>query len=288
MSTVFHRFVNKIVQQTGGSQVEKEDLYEELMIHLEISKEQFMKEGFHEKESVQKAIESFGDAEEIGSQIQHAMFPFRKEMMLILSFLSILFSFGTYLGQLFLEGNAEIVWLIMSIIISSLILVSAVYPNRYFNYRFWLNTLFIIHVCIYAYGGIVASDIDNFIYVILFFLIWLIILLDIALLYMTTINEYQSGDQSLTQPFIRLHILNITTGIILVVATLFFLWGLLFASEWSPAMLKIFIPLLIWLIAYILQISLLAKHKKIAYTIAIIPILMLVGTIGLQVILWRP
>src|SRR5690554_224468 len=108
MNPRFHRFIDKIIKQTDGNQAEKDDLYEELMVHLEMSSEQFLKEGFNEKQAEQKAMEHFGGAEEIGNQIQQAMFPFRKEMLLTLAVASIICSFSVYLAWLLLENHAVI------------------------------------------------------------------------------------------------------------------------------------------------------------------------------------
>lgn len=288
MSHTLHSFVDKIVKQAGGSQNEKDDLYEELMIHLEISTEQFINEGFTKEQAEQKAMEHFGDAGEIGNQIQQAMFPFRKRMMLILATVSLVFSFGTFIAQLLLGNNTLIIWLIVSIVNSSLMLISAIKSVPYLKRRFWLNTIYIIHLFAYSYGWMLASDMEHSISIVLTLLSWFIILLAVALLYLTTINDYHSSMQTLYKQANRLHVLNMTTGIVLVITTLFFLWGILAFGEWEKSMIKIFIPLLIWMIAYILQISLLPKYRKVSYAIAMIPILILAGTIVLQVILWRP
>jgi len=291
MNPIFHRFVDQIVKQTDGNQAERDDLYEELMVHLEMSSERFIKEGFNEKQAEQKAMEHFGEAGEIGSQIQQAMFPFRKTMMLTLATTSIIFSFGAYLAQLFLENNALIIWLIISIANSSLMFICAVQPVRHLNRRLWLNAIFIMHIFVYSYGWMIASDIDHPISIVLTLLSWFIILLGIALLYLTTINDYQSSKQTHYKQANRIHVLNITTGIVLVIATLFFLWGLLvFSEERTPAMFTVFIPLFIWMIAYFLQINFLSKNKKkVAYAIAAIPILILTIIFGWLVLVffWR-
>lgn len=285
MNPRFHRFVNRIVKQTDGNQMEKNDLYEELMVHLEMSIEQFIQEGFTEKQAEQKAMEHFGDAEEIGSQIQQAMFPFRKTMMLTLAITSIIFSVAIYLAQLFIESNNQIVWLMISIAISSLILIYASQLIPFLNRRPWLRLIIIIHAFVYAYGWIIAADINHSIDIALVLLLWFIISIDIGLLYLITIK---SRKLTINKQAVILHILNIMAGFILVITTLNMLWGLLFASEWTSSMLKVFIPLLIWLLAYLLQVRLISRHKKIAYAIAIIPILILAGTVGILIILWRP
>src|SRR5690625_223463 len=188
MSHTLHSFVDKIVKQTGGSQNEKDDLYEELMIHLEISTEQFINEGFTKEQAEQKAMEHFGDAGEIGNQIQQAMFPFRKVMMLTLAITSIIFSVAVYLAQLFIESNNLIVWLMISIAISSLILIYANQLIPYLNRRPWLKLIIIIHAFVYAYGWIIAAEINHSIDMALVFLVWFIISIGIGLFYVITIK----------------------------------------------------------------------------------------------------
>lgn len=278
MNPSFHHFVDKIVKQTTGNKTEKDDLYEELMVHLEMSREQFIKEDFNEKQAEQKAMEHFGDADEIGDQIRRAMFPFRKIMMLALASVSIIFSFGVYLAWLFLENEAIIGWLFISVIISSCLFYAAIKPASSLNRRFWLNTVLIIHIFLYVYGALLASGIAHPISIALILLSWLIILFGIILLYLTTLNSYQSSKYTLDKQFKMLHVLNMTTGIIVICTTLFFIWGIVaFSPEITVRMLIVFIPLIIWLIAYILQINFLAKNKRIAYTIAIIPMIILIG-----------
>ncbi|MEC2056598.1 hypothetical protein I6J18_22280 [Peribacillus psychrosaccharolyticus] len=63
------------------AQVERADLYEELLIHLELARDEWMMKGKTIDESEDLAIKSFGDSGLIGSQIQQAMFPYRKEQM---------------------------------------------------------------------------------------------------------------------------------------------------------------------------------------------------------------
>src|SRR5699024_2320350 len=285
MNPRFHRFVNRIVKQTDGNQMEKNDLYEELMVHLEMSTEQFIQEGFTEKQAERKAMEHFGDAEEIGGQIQQALFPFRKVMMLTLAITSIICSVGAYLAQLFIDNNNLIVWFMISITIGSLILIYANHPIPYLHHRQGLNLIIMIHAFVHAYGWVIAADVNHAIDMALVLLLWVIISIDIGLFYLITIK---SSKLTINKQAVLLHILNIVAGFILVITTLNMLWGLLFASEWTSSMLKVFIPLLIWLLAYLLQIRFLSRHKKIAYTIAIIPILILAGTFGILIILWRP
>ncbi|MGG3943274.1 permease prefix domain 1-containing protein [Peribacillus psychrosaccharolyticus] len=116
------------------AQVERADLYEELLIHLELARDEWMMKGKTIDESEDLAIKSFGDSGLIGSQIQQAMFPYRKELLLTLSTASILFSISYYLGQLFGSFDALIWWLVPIMTTSTVLLLlslnGAIFVNR--------------------------------------------------------------------------------------------------------------------------------------------------------------
>lgn len=278
MSTVLHRFVEKIVRQTDGNKAEKKDLYEELMSHLESSCNKFLAEGFERQGAEQKAMECFGDAGDVGGQIQQAMFPFRKEMMLTLAIVSIVFSFAVYLAQLFIEGDAYIGWLILSIIVSTFVFIFAVHPLPFLNRRLALNSMLFIHIFTYLFGVLLATGVTQSISIVLTFMAWFIVLLGIVLVYRTTIYDYQSSKHPYKRSAILLHTYNLTIGMVIIGFTLFFLWAfMLFIDEWTPFLLLLLVPLLIWLIAYMTQMKLLGKGRKsMSYVVALAPLLLLI------------
>lgn len=276
MTSTFQRYVEKIVQQTDTLQDEKDDLREEFLIHLELSYAELMKEGYSDQQAKQAVLENFGASESIGDEIQQAMFPYRKAMMLTLAVTSLLFSFTVYLSQLFLEGDAYIAWLLLSIVVSTCLLTFTLQPMSLMNRRLWINSLLLIHVFSYLFGMLMATSVESTISIPLTFLSWFIVLLAIALIYRTTIFDYQSSRQTLKKQVRILHALNMTAGIFIIAGTLFFLWAVLaFTSfELSPFVFLIFVPLLIWLVSYITAMQLIAKKKKIAaYVISTIPLL---------------
>lgn len=284
MNATFQRFVDKIVQQTDAPLEEKEDLYEELLIHLELSYTQQLKEGYSEQEAERRALASFGKEEKIGSQIQQAMFPYRKQMLLALVYASLLFSFSVYISQLVVEGDALITWLLLSVSASVSLLIFSLQPLPFLNRRVWVNTLLLIHLFTYLLGVGFATSVDAAISGPLTILAWGILVLTIVLVYRTTIFDYQSRKQKLKKQVRILHALNITWGIFIISATLFFLWAFLAFStgEFSPRFLLFLLPLLIWIMAYIAQLSLLSKErKKSAYMVAAMPFIVV-----LALVLW--
>lgn len=277
MNSNFHRFVKEIIKQIDGSKEEKEDIYEELISHLSLSKQEFIYAGYNEKEAEQKAISAFGDANDVGGQIQEAMFPYQKLMLLMLAIGSFLFAFAVYLIVLFSSGTALFTWLILSILTSSALLLFAFQVLPSLDRKLWLNTTLIIHGLIFLYGTLGAPELITTIGG------WLLITLSIILIYRIAIYSYDPANQEQTKQRKWLHLLNITAGLIIVGATLFFLWAILAFGdrESTHVFIIIFIPLLIWIFSYITQIKLLTiNRKKIAYTVAVPPLLIVLGIIA--------
>ena len=268
MKQPFQRFVEGIVRETDSNKEEREDLYEELLSHLECSFIEYQKQGFSEEEAMRTAMTNFGEEKEIGKQLQQAMYPFRREMMLSLSVASLLFAYTVYLCQLVVMGDAHIPWLLVAVFISTALLVMTVRPVSSLNRRLWMNSMLLIHIMTFFYGFLLASDVNPPLSTGLSIIAVLILLLAIVLVYRTTIYDYSSNRQQLAKDAKRFHFVNITTGIFIVLATLFFLWAFLLFSEMSSRVYVLFIPLVLWIISYASQLQLLSKQlKQWAYVI---------------------
>lgn len=283
MNEVFHRFVEGIVRETDSNQEEREDLYEELLSHLECSFTDYQKQGYTEEEAMRTAMTNFGDERKIGQQLQQAMYPYRREMMLGLSVASLLYAYGVYLTQLFIMGDAHILWLVVAVLSSTALLFLTVRPVSSLNRRLWVNSLLLIHILIFFYGLLLATAVDHPVSVGLSIFAALILLLAIVLVYRTTIYDYSSNRQPSAKDAKRLHFINITTGIFVVFVTLFFLWAFLFFSAgMTPEVFIIFIPLVIWIVSYTSQMQLLSRQKKKwAYSIVIIQTAIIASLVGL-------
>ena len=88
-----------------------------------------------------------------------------------------------------------------------------------------------------------------------------------TLVIMLYVNTLHSGykDQPLASLRKIVHFVNITFGLMLLAATLFFLWAFLFASEASITLLLLFIPLIIWMCLYAIQIHFQKQLGKLVY-----------------------
>ncbi|RNF39372.1 permease prefix domain 1-containing protein [Planococcus salinus] len=285
METNFRSYVENIMDQTECNQQEKEDMREELLIHLEMSKEDLMRKGMKEKEAERKAMELFGPEKDIGSQMQQSIFPFRKELMLTLSIISFLYTITLYLLLLFNEGNAHIGWLLFSMTTSTLLLCIALNIVVALNRRRWMNSLLMAHLLIYLYGYAIISGFELAAQLPLTISNWIILLLSLLLVYQTTIYEmnFQSGAVKEAK---RLHQVNFVSGVIVIGVSLFFLWvGMMLFGGFHPAMAVMMVPFGLWLLLYVGQMKLVKKHKRAAFVLAGISLL---GTAVLLVLLFFP
>lgn len=272
MITEFHRFIDKVVQQIDGNEEEKADLREELTIHLELSYAEFIKNGYDKEAAKQQAMKNFGIPNEIGNDIQQAMFPYRKAMLLTLAVTSFIYSFIVYLAHLFINGDAHIVWLIISVISSSVVALFALQVLPSLDRKRWLNATLIFHITIYLIGTGIA--LGPFTYT----LVVLILLLSIILIYRTAMYQYESGKNLPIKQIRWLHFLNISVGLTVIGMTLFFLWGIYAFGGPDTFPYVITIPLLIWLVAYYSQMKFIVNNqKKVAYAITTLPILLFIG-----------
>lgn len=278
MSKELHQYITKLIEQIDGSKDEKSDIYEEIRDHLEISMEEWTQKGYEREEAEQLAMQHFGKSEIIGKQMQEAMFPYRKIMMLILALTSISYSIFIYLLYLFGQGDALIGWLVVSMATSTMLLLFALQAFPALDRKIWVNTTLIVHGFVYLLGYFLATQLNLFIAPLFSLYALFVLVASIFLIYRTAIYDYQYKQDNFAKPYRFLHMYNITIGIFITGFTLFFLWAFLaFSGEFFTGFLFLFIPLFIWIVAYIVQVQLLKRNKrKSVFIIAGLPFIIVI------------
>lgn len=270
MKSQLEQYVENIVRHTESSKKEKEDLYEEILIHLQISRDYLIeKEGLTPEKAEERAMLLFGKEGEIGSQIQQALFPYRKELMLTLSISSILSIMSLYVLTLFIKGDAYIGWLCYSMILSSMLLFLPLNQHFHINRNLWINGLLIFHTFGQLYGWLIVSQLNLSVNIGLTIWVWLNIALSLGLVYWITTNDYGSNEKHMK----LLHGLNIVSGIIIIGISLFLIvGGLIMIGEFNLMMVMFATPIAAWTALYIAQLKLAKKNKNIAFVLGLIPI----------------
>ncbi|SEN55473.1 hypothetical protein SAMN05192533_11519 [Mesobacillus persicus] len=273
MKSNFEQYVEKIICQTDCNREEKKDMYEELIIHLELSRDELMSQGLSERDAEIKAMQLFGIEEEIGSELQQSFFPYRKELILTLSLASFIYSIGLYLLALFAEGNAHIGWLVTSMSVNSLLLLVGLNQIAPLNRRSWLNSLFIINILAFLYGYAILSVLEHPAHLPLVISNWILILLTLVLIYQTTTYGIKSQGKTVEE-LKRLHQLNFISGIAIIGFSVFFISvGLMLFGGFHLYMIPMIIPFCLWSLSYYGQMKMVEKHKRAAYLLAIFSIL---------------
>ncbi|MDA1905092.1 VanZ family protein [Bacillus pacificus] len=67
------KYIKSIIQKTNLSQSDKDELYFEIYDHLTSLKQEFLDQGKSEKEATALAIQNFGEASTLGTEIEKAM-----------------------------------------------------------------------------------------------------------------------------------------------------------------------------------------------------------------------
>ena len=70
-------YINTIIGGLKISKEKKEELADEFRDHLESLKSEFIKDGFSEVESIKRAIERFGESNDIKKKLHKSLFSFR-------------------------------------------------------------------------------------------------------------------------------------------------------------------------------------------------------------------
>jgi glycopeptide antibiotics resistance protein len=74
----FDSYLKKIIANIDVSEEEKHELYTEFLDHLTQLKAEYIAKGFSESESIQMAINAFGDTEKVGKSLEKAIFPYKQ------------------------------------------------------------------------------------------------------------------------------------------------------------------------------------------------------------------
>ncbi|GEM_PF-2437194 len=289
MNTAFERFVKTVVHETDCSREEREDLFEELVVHLECAACDYQKNGYSEEEAAEMAMTHFGDGKFVGKKLQHAMYPYRREMLLTLSIMSLLMTYGLYLSQLFIMGDWHYGWLLLGVTTSSALLFLTLRPVVVLNRRAVMNALLVLHIAVMVAGLLLAMDLLPPYSMV--FGIWdaAVLLLAIILIFRTTIYDVPATAVNVSTGTRIIHYYNLFMGIVLVCGTLFFLYVfLIFASDGYLRLWILAVPLVVWGIVYAIQLTLL-KHgrQRTAYVMAAVQLSMPFVLFGLWILTVR-
>lgn len=266
------QYVQRIVEQTDCPKDEKEDLAEELLVHLECLTEEYMNSGLTEQEAIEQAIAAFGLEKELGSQLQQAMFPYRRYLLLTLGLGFILLNYAIFTVLLVEMQEAESYILIFNTFVGLGFLFITAFPTFSLKRKILINS----NIVLFLMGSTI--NILNLLYsnltlgTFLLFISVIYVLGAITLLYITTLHK--TGNDFVQHSSRKhIHIINITTGIIIAACAIFFGFGLLIFGAVLLAILIFTLPMLAWAILYWIQFHYYFQLKKRTYLLTSISVI---------------
>ncbi|MDW0110877.1 hypothetical protein [Sporosarcina aquimarina] len=196
-----------------------------------------------------------------------------------LSIFALLFTYSVYLLQLFTLGDAYMGWLLISIVMGSALLFSSTHPKSWMNRRSVMNTFLVLNTLSVGYGTFLALGMLRPYSSILSIIGYLLVAGIVIGIYATSLVREPSANAKV------LHGFTITIGIALSAGTLYFVYIFyLFSEEGNSETWKLFVPLGVYGIVYIIQMKALKiQRTKVAYSIAAIQILIPV----VLMLLWK-
>ncbi|MFD2442502.1 VanZ family protein [Bacillus sp. CGMCC 1.16607] len=125
-------YLNQIVRELNCSEIEKNEIAEEMRDHLQLLKNEYIGQGFSDEEATEKALQSFGDNRNIKKGLQSSLFPYYK-----------IFRFGIW--SLFSLYSFILLWSLLLMRMIDRIIDHGSF-NGYFRYTEDANSFFNIEV----------------------------------------------------------------------------------------------------------------------------------------------
>ncbi|WP_432352883.1 hypothetical protein [Sporosarcina sp. A2] len=161
-------------------------------------------------------------------------------------------------------------WLLSGVLVSSALLYSSIHTDKWIGRRAMVNTLLVVISLLVGYGTFLAMNLDRPYSAILTIIGYLLIVCVLVSIYWTSLRSESPTTYNV------LHGLTITIGLVLTVGTVYCLYIFyLFSEDGNGAIWKLFIPLVVYGVVYVIQMKALGSgHRRTAYSVTGIQILM--------------
>lgn len=142
----FDSYINNILLHIDGSLEEKEEMREEIEIHLELTKQSYIEQGYTEKKSVILTMQDFGAESVIGKQLQHSRYPYHLTLLFYIGigfvfYLFLYLSLYTKYGFVGFEYCPEYIGITIGILLGAILVFFGLNPSLMFGKKLLINTI---------------------------------------------------------------------------------------------------------------------------------------------------
>lgn len=261
------RYIRDVLKNVEGSMDEKTDMAEEMKIHLELAKEEYIKQGIEEKDAILKALKDFGREEAIGDEMQMVVAPYTKELLFSIAILSTLFAIGAFLHGVVVLSEFHPMWLMAMVTLSGFTFYIAFFPSFVSKRVVLTNVLLVAYFPLIFIGLLIIDTTDKWYkgpldIITLFNSIFIILFI-----FLSTIRSSgkTTGTPVRRNQTIAFHIVNIIAGISVIPQAFLTGFGMLVFGGFSWRVFTSIGYCILWAILYWLQIRFLSKGSKLAF-----------------------
>ncbi|KAA0549814.1 hypothetical protein FZW96_00220 [Bacillus sp. BGMRC 2118] len=251
------QYVKSILANVECDDHEREDIIEEITTHLIDAKREYQKKGYSEQEAENMAVNDFGKEEQIGNDLQHSMFPFRKELLLLIGFGSILFSFASYYHNVIMFSDNTYIILTLSVLIASSIVFAAVNPHYFRNRKVLVNILLAVLNPFYFINLLIIDTSEHWYVPILDIFGVVLVICTLVMIILTAIKT--PTHKKLTKKMAKrrkiIHVVNLIIGIIVVGFSMLVTFGVLVFAGVTKELLFPAGIVFVWALLYWIQIK---------------------------------
>lgn len=276
----FDRYIERILDRVECEKDEREDMREEIYGHLMSAMEEYRGQGYTEREAVQQAIADFGIEEAIGEGLQRSLFPYRKELLTCIGVGMVVYSASGYLYQLLAYGNAYPIWLTVSILVGTCLILAGMYPAYLADRRIVLGSMLALTCFCAVFGLAVVEGAGAWYIRALYVLGWLLTVFSLVMIFLTAVKGAGAGQESSEERKARIviHVFNLVNGIaVFACAAMLVYAGLIFGGI-SPFLLIPLSIILFWAASYWMQYRMCTRRIAVSYLFGSFS-LMLTGSI---------
>ncbi|GEN35991.1 permease prefix domain 1-containing protein [Aneurinibacillus danicus] len=263
----FDSYIEQILERIECGEEERGDMREEIRSHLEAAREAYMEQGYSEEEAIRRSVADFGVADEIGEGLQHSLFPYRKELLTFIGMGTILYSVSGYLHSLFTYGEAHVIWVTLSMIFGTCLVLASIYPAYLANRKVMLGAILIGTTFCAAFGFLLLETSEDWYAKPLYALGTLIATVSLVMVFMTALKGIGSKSESPRERTARtvIHVFNLAIGfVVLGLAAIMTYGGLIFGGV-SPFLLVPIGMVAFWGFSYWMQYRMRKSRTAVSY-----------------------
>ncbi|MEN1968376.1 permease prefix domain 1-containing protein [Lentibacillus sp. N15] len=260
------KYIQRVLEQMQSPPDEREEMREEIQLHLEEAKERYVNEGLSERQAEKQALADFGKPNKIGQELQESMYPYQRGLLYAIGFAMIFFGVIFYLNETFLLHESVTGWLAIQLFMGTMVTLAALNIGFVGKYFYLLNLLIMVSIALSGFDLMMMETLPMGQSI--FFGIYLVSLIICSFIFVFRNSYYSTGKMENKQHNSVLvkfsYVMNLLFGVMVIGIGLFFMWALAIFAGLSPITFLPLLSIIVWLIFLKFQMGFVAKKPMVS------------------------